>query len=95
MKFTFKSISQYGTAYYEREGFKQTIALPSAHLVGDPPKEIEINVEGAKWADKAAKTQTTGLAKALKDAPDDVRKQARAAGRQAEKDALAGAGISL
>jgi len=111
MKFTLKSTSKYGTAYYVRDGFKQAIAVPAAQFAGGvAPDAIEIGsvpgVEASegvsaveaidvKFAEKAVKVQATGIAKALKTADPAVKKAVREAGRKAERDALAAAGISL
>jgi len=108
MKFILKSTSKYGTAYYNREGFKQTIAVPSAQFAGGvAPAAIEITTvapdvtEGAEpvaaveFATKQPKVQATGIAKALKGLTPEQKKAVREAGRKAEKDALAAQGISL
>lgn len=96
MKFTLKSTSKYGTAYYVREGFKQAVAVPAAQFPGGTaPQELEIGGEGVEFAVKAPKVQQTGLNKALKDASPEVKKKAREAARAATAQALADAGISL
>jgi len=96
MVFKLKSVSKYGTAYYSRDNFKQTVAVPSAQFAdGKVPETLEVGGEGVTFAEKAPRVQATGLAKALKGAPDDVKKLARDAARKATADALTAAGISL
>ncbi len=96
MVFTLKSTSKYGTAYYTRPGFKQAIALPGAQFAdGKPPATVEVGGDGVAFAEKAVTVRASGIAKALKEASPEVRKQVREAARLAERTALAEAGISL
>ena len=88
MVFTKKSVSKYGTAYYSRGGFKQTIAIPSSHFVdGVAPETVEVGGDGVNFAVKAPKAQ--GLEKTLKALTPEERKQVRAAARKATADAVA------
>lgn len=95
---TFKktSTSKHGTAYYQRDGFKGNIAIPSSQFEGGTaPDTIEVGTETHTFAAKAPKATPGGIQKVLSGVTPEQRKAARAAGREAVKAALAAQGVSL